>query len=91
MQKAGAFFTASGFPLAEAIVPFRGSLLGTVICNVTGEFVAGNRGADFVKRLAPAFRAGTSHLTRLRSPAVNRPAACSYPPCSGGCAAIRWA
>jgi hypothetical protein len=49
---------------------------------VPGGSAAGNRGADFVKRLAPSLRAGTSHLTRLRAPAVIRPTACSHPSCS---------
>jgi hypothetical protein len=55
---------------------------------VPGGSAAGNRGADFVKRLAPALRAGTSHLTRLRAPAVIRPTACSHPSCSRVSAAI---
>jgi hypothetical protein len=39
---------------------------------VPGDCVAGNRGADFVKRLAPALCAGTRHLTRWLS------LACAY-------------
>jgi hypothetical protein len=60
------------------------SWLGENVYNpfVPGGSAAGNRGADFVKRLAPSLRAGTSHLTRLRATAVIRPPACSHPSCS---------
>ena len=50
--------------------------------------VAGNLGADFVKCLAPALRAGTRLLTRLRSSLARRQAS-GHPPCSRVSAAIR--
>jgi len=47
-----------------------------------------NRGADFVKCLALAWkRVRTRHLTRLRAPHVSRQA-CSHPSCSLVSAAI---
>ncbi|MCJ7604054.1 MAG: hypothetical protein MUO63_21470, partial [Desulfobulbaceae bacterium] len=43
------------------------SLAPLVMQVVPGDCVAGNRGADYVKRLAPALCAGTRHLTRWLS------------------------
>jgi hypothetical protein len=47
-----------------------GMIYRSVELLVPGDCVAGNRGADFVKRLAPALCAGTRHWTGHREPHI---------------------
>jgi len=49
----------------------------TIESLVPGGFAAGNRGADFVKYLAPALRAGTRYLTGHRAPHNQASLACT--------------
>jgi hypothetical protein len=47
---------------------FFGDIQKTVESIVPGDFVAGNRGADFIQHLAPALRARTKYWTGHRTP-----------------------
>jgi len=50
-----------------------------LICGVLGGCAAENRGADFVKYLAPALRARTRYLTGHREPHNQATLACAAP------------
>jgi len=51
----------------------------TIEALVHGGSAAVNRGADYVKYLAPALRAGTRYLTRHREPHNQATLACTAP------------